>query len=118
MGGGRYSFENIPKYVEEGKIDIEVVDRAVARVLKAKFMTGLFENPYTAVGDDEHWDYINTKEHKELAREIDEESIVLLENHENILPISKSAHVAVIGPMGHGYVNVRGPFEHLLVLYD
>lgn len=106
MGGGRYSFEYIPELVEEGKIDIAVVDRAVSRVLRAKFAAGLFENPYTAVEEDEHWDYINTKEHKDLAREIDEESIVLLENHENILPLSKDAKIAVIGPMAHGYVNV------------
>lgn len=107
MGGGRYSFEKIPELVESGKIDPEVVDTAVARVLRAKFAAGLFENPYTAVPDDEFWDYINTDEHKALARELDEESIVLLENHENTLPISKNAHVAVIGPMAHGYVNVR-----------
>ncbi|KAG7123467.1 Periplasmic beta-glucosidase like protein [Verticillium longisporum] len=105
MGGGKYSFEHIPELIEEGKLDIATLDQAVSRVLRAKFLTGLFETPYTAVDEDEHWDYINTKEHKALAREIDAESIVLLENHENVLPISKKAHVAVIGPMGHGYVN-------------
>ncbi|KAL2755641.1 glycoside hydrolase family 3 protein [Sodiomyces alcalophilus JCM 7366] len=105
MGGGRYSFEKIPELVEGGKIDPKVVDTAVARVLRAKFAAGLFENPYTAVPEDEFWDHINTDEHRALAREIDEESIVLLENHENVLPLSKKAHVAVIGPMAHGYVN-------------
>lgn len=106
MGGGQYSFEHIPELVDEGKISLATVDRAVSRVLRTKFTMGLFENPYTAVGDDEHWDYINTDEHKALAREIDSESIVLLENHEKTLPIAKDAHVAVIGPMAHGYVNV------------
>lgn len=107
MGGGQYSFNKIPEFVEEGKISLASVDRAVSRVLRAKFAMGLFENPYTAVEDDEHWDYINTDEHKALAREIDAESIVLLENHNSTLPIAKDAHVAVIGPMAHGYVNVR-----------
>jgi beta-glucosidase len=106
MGGGQYSFEHIPDLVEEGEIDIATLDQAVSRVLRAKFTMGLFENPYTAVEEDEHWDYINTDEHKALARELDAESIVLLENHENVLPIAKDAHVAVIGPMAHGYVNV------------
>lgn len=106
MGGGQYSFEHVPELVKDGKLSQATVDRAVSRVLRAKFTMGLFENPYTAVEDDEHWDYINTDEHKALAREIDAESIVLLENHDNVLPIAKDAHIAVIGPMAHGYVNV------------
>lgn len=106
MGGGQYSFEIIPELVDAGKINQDTVDRAVARVLRTKFVMGLFENPYRAVPDDEFFDHINTEDHRKLAREIDAESIVLLENHEGILPISKDAHVAVIGPMAHGYVNV------------
>jgi beta-glucosidase len=107
MGGGKYSFEHVPKLVEEGKLSLASVDLAVSRVLRAKFAMGLFESPYTAVEDDKHWEHISTKEHKDLAREIDAESIVLLENHDGVLPIAKNAHVAVIGPMAHGYVNVR-----------
>jgi beta-glucosidase len=106
MGGGLYSFETIPDLVESGQLDIEVVDTAVARVLRAKFTMGLFDKPFTGVPDDEIWDYINTDEHKKLAQELDAESIVLLENHDNILPLKKDANVAVIGPMAHGYVNV------------
>lgn len=106
MGGGEYSFEVIPKLVESGKVDVEVVDRAVARVLRAKFTMGLFENPYPAVPDDAFMDYINVEEHRELAREIDAESIVLLENYDSVLPLAKDTNVAVIGPMAHDYVNV------------
>lgn len=106
MGGGRYSFEKVPELIAEGKLDPEVVDTAVARVLRAKFAAGLFEHPYTAVPDEDFEDYINIDEHKALAREIDAESIVLLENHEDILPIAKDTNIAVIGPMAHGYVNV------------
>lgn len=109
MGGGYYSFETIPDLVESGKLDISTVDLAVSRVLRAKFAMGLFETPYTGVPDDEIFDYVNTKAHKALAQQLDEESIVLLENHENILPLKKDANVAVIGPMAHGYVNVRSP---------
>jgi beta-glucosidase len=113
MGGGKYSFEHIPELVEAGKLSLADVDKAVSRVLRAKFTAGLFEHPYTAVDEDEHWDYINTKEHKALAREIDAESIVLLENRENILPLRKDAKVAVIGPMAHGYVNVSLHYPEL-----
>lgn len=106
MGGGHYSFETIPDLVDSGELEMEVLDLAVSRVLRAKFAQGLFEHPYSGVPDDEIYDYLNTKEHKKLAQELDAESIVLLENHEDILPLKKDANIAVIGPMAHGYVNV------------
>lgn len=106
MGGGYYSFESIPDLIASGKLDMETLDTAVSRVLRAKFTQGLFEKPYIGVPDDEIFDYLNTKEHKKIAQDLDAESIVLLENHDNVLPLKKNANVAVIGPMAHGYVNV------------
>jgi beta-glucosidase len=106
MGGGHYSFETIPDLIKSKKLNMKTLDKAVGRVLRAKFAQGLFEKPYSGVPDDEIHDYLNTKEHKKLAQQLDAESIVLLENHENILPLKKDANVAVIGPMAHGYVNV------------
>ncbi|QPC58466.1 hypothetical protein HYE67_000697 [Fusarium culmorum] len=105
MGGGYWSFEIIPELVKAGKLDEKIVDTAVSRVLRSKFEMGLFEKPFTGVADDKIWDYVNTKAHKKVARQLDAESIVLLENHENVLPLKKDANVAVIGPMAHGYVN-------------
>lgn len=106
MGGGYFSFESIPSLIESGKLSEEVLDTAVSRVLRSKFTLGLFEKPFTGVSDDDIFKYINTEEHKQIARQLDAESIVLLENHENILPLKKNANIAVIGPMAHGYVNV------------
>ncbi|RYP12024.1 hypothetical protein DL767_011530 [Monosporascus sp. MG133] len=105
MGGGSYNFEKIPEMVEAGELSIEVVDEAVARQLRAKFEAGLFENPFPGVPEEEQANYINTPEFIELARQLDAESIVLLENHENVLPLKKDANIAVIGPMAHGYMN-------------
>jgi beta-glucosidase len=106
MGGGYYSYQSIPALVESGKLSESVLDTAVSRVLRAKFKIGLFEKPYTGVADDDIFKYINTPAHKKIARQLDSESIVLLENHENVLPLKKNANIAVIGPMAHGYVNV------------
>jgi beta-glucosidase len=106
MGGGYYSFESIPEMIESGKLDKAVLDTAVSRVLRAKFKMGLFEKPYSGVPEKKIYDYLNTKKHKQVARQLDTESIVLLENHDNTLPLKKNANVAVIGPMAHGYVNV------------
>ncbi|GKT86360.1 periplasmic beta-glucosidase [Colletotrichum tofieldiae] len=105
MGGGRYSFQYIPELVANGTLPEDVVDTAVSRVLRAKFKSGIFEHPYTGVPDDQFFDYINTEEHRKIARDLDAESIILLENHNETLPLKKDAHVAVIGPMAHGYVN-------------
>ncbi|KAF1949691.1 glycoside hydrolase [Byssothecium circinans] len=108
MGGGSYNFATIPKLVEEGKLDIEVVDTAVARQLRAKFEMGLFENPYPPVfsnGTNSTSSVIHTPKAVELARKLDAESIVLLENHDNVLPLKKDANIAVIGPMAD-FVNL------------
>lgn len=111
MGGGSYNYEKIPQMVRSGKLSQTVVDTAVSRVLRAKFALGLFEKPYQGVPDDKAKDYINTPEAIKLARDIDAESIVLLENHDNVLPLKKSANVAVIGPMAHGFMNVGSSFS-------
>ncbi|KAL2063823.1 hypothetical protein VTL71DRAFT_5628 [Oculimacula yallundae] len=105
MGGGAYSFATIPKLVKDGKLSSAIVDTAVSRLLRAKFAMGLFENPYLGVPANSTASKIHTKENIALARELDAESIILLENHNNVLPLSKKANVAVIGPMGHGYMN-------------
>ncbi|KAB8299056.1 hypothetical protein EYC80_001181 [Monilinia laxa] len=105
MGGGSFNFQKIPDLVESGVLDIDVVDTAVSRVLRAKFTQGLFENPYLAAPANETESLIHTPENIALAREIDAESIVLLENGKGVLPLSKTANVAVIGPMAHGFMN-------------
>ncbi|KAI0379024.1 glycoside hydrolase family 3 protein [Hypomontagnella monticulosa] len=105
MGGGSYNFEKIPKMIDSGKLSMGIVDEAVARQLRAKFEIGLFENPFTGVSEEDQAKYINTPEFVELARQLDAESIVLLENHEDVLPLKKDANIAVIGPMAHGFMN-------------
>ena len=106
MGGGSYSFENIPDLVESGKLGVDLVDTAVSRLLRAKFEMGLFENPYLGAPANQTSSLIHTLENVALARQLDSESIVLLENYDQTLPLSKTANIAVIGPMAHGYMNV------------
>jgi beta-glucosidase len=106
MGGGSYNFEKIPEMVKAKTLSARVVDEAVSRLLRAKFEAGLFETPFTAVPENEQSKYINTPEAVQLARQLDSESIVLLENHNNVLPLKKDANIAVIGPMAHGFMNV------------
>ncbi|KAF7188440.1 Beta-xylosidase [Pseudocercospora fuligena] len=105
MGGGSFNYRSIPALVESGRLDESVVDTAVSRLLRAKFDMGLFERPYQIAPESEWSNIINTPEAQQLAREVDRDSIVLLKNDQQILPISKEKKVAVIGPMAHGFMN-------------
>ncbi|KAJ5177051.1 uncharacterized protein N7482_002928 [Penicillium canariense] len=105
MGGGSFNFQKIPELVKSGKLDIDTVNTAVSRLLRVKFEMGLFENPYPAAPETKWHSLINNAEAKQLARDLDKESIVLLENHKETLPLKKSGSIAVIGPMAHGFMN-------------
>lgn len=113
MGGGSFNFRTIPDLVEKSKLDINVVNTAVARVLTTKFKMGLFEYPYTALPIKQANATINTPKSAALARQLDAESIILLENHNKTLPLKKSSKIAVIGPMADGVMNVSHPFPKL-----
>jgi beta-glucosidase len=107
MGGGSFNFRTIPQLIKKGKLSDKDVDQAVSRVLRAKFEMGLFDNPLHAEANiDVAKKVIRTGKALDLARQLDAESIVLLENRNAILPLKRNANVAVIGPMGHGYMNV------------
>ncbi|PMQ00768.1 MAG: beta-glucosidase [Dictyoglomus sp. NZ13-RE01] len=90
-------FENIVNLVKQGKLNQEVLDNAVRRVLRVKFWLGLFDDPYV---DPDYAEKINDHPaHRELALKIARESIVLLKNDSDILPLDKNIKkIAVIGP--------------------
>lgn len=84
----------IPPFLE-GRISQNRIDDAVARVLRAKFELGLFENPYVSVKEIQELKKIN---HKPLAEKAALESFVLLQNNNGTLPISGDVkRLAVIG---------------------
>lgn len=95
---GSYAYGEIANLVRSGKLEEAVVDTAVARVLRAKFRMGLFDRPYKK---DKH---LSEKIHKPssiaLAQKIAEESVVLLKNDRQLLPLDRNRlrSIAVIGP--------------------
>lgn len=84
--------------VREGKVAEAYLDRAVARILRVKFLTGLFDDPY--VNPDHAEKITNSPEHQQLALKAAHEAIILLKNQEHLLPLDKSRlrKIAVIGP--------------------
>lgn len=99
MGGGTFNYRAIPSLVASGRLDQSIVDDAVSRQLRAKFALGLFEHPYTGVPESQWSSLVHTPATLDIARTLDRESIVLLQNPAQILPLSKTAKVAMIGPM-------------------
>ena len=83
--------------VKEGKVSMELIDRAVGRILEQKFRLGLFENPY--VDAEYAVNVTHTRESQEVALKVAREGIVLLKNEDHILPLRKDIKkIAIIGP--------------------
>jgi beta-glucosidase len=94
----QYAYGELKQLVESGELDVAVVDKAVKRILLAKFRAGLFDRPFHV--SDERANIIHTPEHIQHALEMAEESLVLLKNQDQLLPLdgNKLKSIAVIGP--------------------
>ncbi|MGO8814284.1 MAG: glycoside hydrolase family 3 C-terminal domain-containing protein [Terriglobia bacterium] len=101
--------------VEEGRVPMALVDRAVRRVLEQKFRLGLFENPYVNVAHAVH--VVHSQANQDLALRAGREGIVLLKNDKNLLPLKKDLKsVAVIGPNADDVMNQLGDYSPIKVL--
>ncbi len=100
--------------VEEGRVPIALVDRAVRRVLEQKFRLGLFEHPYADPAVAQR--VMHSTDHQQLALEAAREGIVLLRNENNLLPLSKGTRsIAVIGPNADSATNLFGDYAPSVV---
>jgi len=92
------AYPGLVQQVKQGKVSETTVNRAVTRVLREKFLTGLFDDPYVDPANAEQ--IINSPEHQQLSLKAAREAIILIKNQNNILPFSKSQfkRLAVIGP--------------------
>ncbi len=91
-------FRHLEQAVTEGRIPAAALDAAVAKILRVKFLLGLFENPF--VDEDAAVAITNCAEHRALALEAARKSIVLLKNEAGLLPLERAGlrSLAVIGP--------------------
>ncbi len=95
---------------EEGQISKAIINQAVRRVLRIKFLLGLFEKPY--VNPERAAKICDCKEHRELALEAARESIVLLRNKNNLLPLNKDIKsILITGPNADNVVNQLGDYR-------
>ncbi len=95
--------------VEEGRVPIKLIDRAVRRILTQKMRLGLFEKPY--VDPEFAANGVPYEKHRELALEVARQGIVLLKNDRNVLPLRKDlGSIAVVGPNADDILNQLGDY--------
>ena len=100
--------------VKEGKISEQDIDHSVRNVLRMKFRLGLFDDPYT---DTLYYKENNlSKNYKDsIALQLAEESIVLLKNENNLLPLSRNIkRIALIGPFADNNNDPTGPGQGVI----
>jgi beta-glucosidase len=104
--------ETLATAVRDGRVSESELNEAVRRILQAKFRLGLFDNPYKNCNANREHKDILTAEHRRMAREVAQRSIVLLKNEGPVLPLRKDLKsVAVIGPLADDTATPLGPWK-------
>ncbi len=101
--------KNLVLLVKEGEVSIERIDDAVMRILKLKFELDLFNNPVTNYEDYEDF---GSKKHHQLAYKAASESITLLKNNDNILPLKGKPRILVTGPNANNMRTLNGAWTY------
>ncbi len=111
MVSGIYAAD-LPDLVRRNVIPQAVVDAAVRRVLEGKARLGLFADPYRGATVEGEAKAMLTPEHRDLARRVARESMVLLKNEKNLLPIAAGVRtIAVVGPLAASDSQPLGPWS-------
>lgn len=109
-----YYSKYLPDLIKSGKVTMEELDDATRHVLNVKYDMGLFNDPYSHLGPKESDPQDTNAEsrlHRKEAREVARESMVLLKNRLETLPLKKSATVAVVGPLADSKRDVMGSWS-------
>ena len=102
-------FNDLVQLVNEGEVSMERIDDAVKRILKLKFELDLFENPVT---NHEEYEDFGSKKHHQLAYKAASESITLLKNNNDILPLKGKPKILVTGPNGNNMRTLNGAWSY------
>ncbi|MEP0366976.1 MAG: beta-glucosidase BglX [Cyclobacteriaceae bacterium] len=97
--------------LEKGLVTEAQIDAACRRILEAKFKLGLFDDPYKYCDESRAKSEVFTAENRQVARRIAAQSMVLLKNEGDILPLQKKGTIALIGPMANNRLNMAGTWS-------
>jgi beta-glucosidase len=104
----------LPGLVASGEITMDELDARVREVLGAKYDLGLFANPFIRMGspaDDAEDNKAESRLNRPPAREVARETIVLLENRNQTLPLKKTGKIALVGPMADSGIDILGTWS-------
>lgn len=107
MCANAYS-NNLKKLVEDGTVSMAEIDRAVRRVLEAKYKLGLFADPYRYCNVKRAKKDMYTADSRKAARDMAAETFVLLKNDNSLLPLKKQGTIALVGPLADTRNNIPG----------
>lgn len=114
------NYASLPQAVKEGLISEESIDTSVRRLLKARFELGEMDEHVS--WNEIPYSVVDSKEHRQLALRMAHESIVLLQNRKNVLPLNKKMKIAVVGPNANDSVmqwgNYNGFPSHTVTLLE
>ncbi|HQZ73868.1 MAG TPA: beta-glucosidase BglX [Chitinophagaceae bacterium] len=99
------------KSLKEGKVTLAQINAACRRILEAKYMLGLFDDPYKYCDENRAKTEIFTAAHRKEARSTAAQSFVLLKNQNNVLPLKKAGTIALIGPLADNKENMPGTWS-------
>lgn len=106
---GANTFPELVNAAKEGHVSTQAIDQAAGRILRTKFQLGLFESPYADPGRAER--VTDSESHRILARQVARESIILLKNAGELLPLRRDLDsIAVIGPNADSIYNQLGDY--------
>lgn len=103
---------HLAELIKEGKVSEATINESVRRVLRIKFMLGLFDDPFRYCNKERESKNILSKEVKDAALEVAKKSFVLLKNENNLLPLKNNyKKIAVIGPLANSISHPTGGWE-------
>lgn len=107
MQGSEY-YNFLKKLVKNGKVSISQINESVRRILKVKFLLGLFDDPYRDCNEKREKDLVYSKVYWDIAYDVAGKSMILLKNEGSVLPLKKSQKLAVIGPLADSKRDLLG----------
>jgi beta-glucosidase len=108
---GEGFLKTLKQSISEGKVKEQTVNDAAKRILEAKYDLGLFDDPYKYTDSKRAQKEVFSPKHLEAAKTIASNSMVLMKNDKQILPLKKSGTVAVIGPLADNAMNMTGTWS-------
>lgn len=108
-----YFLQFLPQLIKEGTVTKAQINQACRHVLELKYDMGLFSDPHRNLDPklDIETMFADNRLHRQEAREVARRSIVLLKNNNNVLPISKNAKIAVVGPLADSKRDILGSWS-------